>query len=123
MNIYYYWFFFIYNLYFKLSRDKDFYVFAVGMFNVFIISLLIAFSKYISVLFNTIHFIFSYGVEFIIGVAVFSYTFHYILFLYKRKHYDLFRKYLEVQTTKKDILCFILSIGSLFLLFYEMFSK
>jgi hypothetical protein len=66
---------------------------------------------------------FSYGPILPGGTAVFIGIINFYLFVYKGKHVQLFSRYLEVQSTKKDVLCFFLSVGSIFLFFYAMLAK
>jgi hypothetical protein len=125
MNFYYYWFFFVYNIYHKFSKDRDFYIFATGMFSAFIIALEIFCSDFISYCFNIPSILFSHGVVLPCSTGVLIVIGNLYLFAYKGKHINLFSRYLEAQSTIKDILCFFLSLWSLayLLFFYDIFVK
>jgi hypothetical protein len=113
----------VYNIYHKFSKDRDFYIFAIGMFSFFDYSLLVACSKYISLFLGIPHILYSHWPEVPIGIWIFIAALNLFLFAYKGKHVHLFSRYLEVQSTKKDVICFFLSAGSIFLFFYAMLAK
>ena len=115
MNFYYYWFFFLYNIYSILSKDREFYIFAFGMFNgVFlglpVISLLILLSSILDKwgVYSPFHNLFFWFLIPTIYLCI-----NYFLFMHKGKHRRLFSKYLSVRSTPKDVLCFFLSLIAL----------
>jgi len=120
MNPYYYWFFAIYHIYAKCSKDKDFYIFATGMF-----SIIGSFLGYViidsffqnifqSEAFNKSLF---YTLSLFYGVSMLNV----LLFIIKRKHQILYKEvYLANRKRWKDIIAIIFSILVFLSFFYQL---
>lgn len=123
MNMYSYWFLFIYNLYYKFSKDKDFYIFALGLFTALGFFTLISLFFYIDIFCKTNiikSILSSYNIYILIAI-IFALNFY--LFIFKNKHKKLLTIYLEKQTNTKDIFCLILTIASIIAFFHTMLYK
>jgi len=120
MNPYYYWYFAIYHIYAKCSKDKDFYIFATGMFSL--------------LGFILVHIIVDFIFEYMIKSDIFSKSFPHLvslffgisilnvfLFIIKKKHQVLYWEVYLVKRKKwKDTVAIIFSIIVFISLFYHM---
>ena len=119
MNFCIYWFFAIYHIYKRFSWDKDFVLFAVGLFTFIqgflltgVTDLVFTFLKYPSPLHNN-----NYILPFIGGVLFFTNGF---LFIPRQKQTEFYEKYKETRSTLKDTIVIIASILSVVLFFIAM---
>ena len=123
MNLYSYWFFFLYNIYYKFSRDQHFYVFAFGMFNAVFLGF-----PMMSIFTLLGRMLKGWGVyspfhdSYIWFLIPTIYTcVNYFLFMHEGKHRRLHSKYISIQSTSKDVLCFFLSLMALSSFFLVIF--
>lgn len=115
MNFYIYWFFTVYQIYERLSKDKYFDVFATGFFSLFSSSLFYGILVILLHLLNASGFVLNsakgLGAFIVVVLAI-----NYMFFLPKQRQRRLYQKYKETQSTKKDIITVVLSIISIVLL-------
>lgn len=118
MNWYFYWYFTIYSIYKRFSRDRYFDIFATSMFSFFVTNLLSSLIFYLSFCFDSINNIVrSSSLTIIIpGISVFF--INYYIFLPKRKQLRNYNKYIEEQNIAKTVVSILLSIFSVVLLFF-----
>jgi len=117
MNFYVYWYFTVYRIYERLSSDKYFDVFATAFFSLFPSFLFYSVFLIILNLLNASNCILN-SAKGITGFGGIIIIINYLYFLPKQRQLQLYQKYKEVQSTKRDIFTIILSVVSIALLFF-----
>ena len=119
MNFYVYWYFTIYVIYQRFSRDSQFDIFATGFFSLLASCLVIG---------GFAMMLFAFGgqessivtPERGAGGFVFIGIINYALFLPKQRQRRLYQKYKENQTTSRDIFTIFLSFVSIALFIFAV---
>ena len=116
MNWYYYWFYAIYSIYKRLSRDRHFDVFAIGMFSFFVSCLFIGILSSVFLLSGMPKLLYTSAYIIIsLGLAIF--IINYIIFLPERRQLRLYEEYKNQHSKIKDWLAIIISILSMVIFF------
>ena len=118
MNFYYYWYFTIFSIYKRFSRDKHFDVFATSMFSFFIASLLFGTFSLLTLVMKQYDLFRNSYYSIIIFVTTF--IINYMVFLPKKRQLALYNKYLSSQKLAKDILTIIFTTVSVLMLFVSI---
>lgn len=109
MNWYLYWYFSIYSIYKRYSKDNYFYIFANGMVSLLMCFFLYGLSSYLFLLMKLPNYLFSNSkIAFIIVPIVF--ILNYILFVPKKRQTKFYENYLKKQKQSLDILVVFFSI-------------
>ncbi len=112
MNIYTYWYFIIYSLYDRFSKDRHFDIFATGLFSLFVGFFLIGIFGIIRYLVNSDGIILdAKGAGYI---CVFSGIMNFIYFN-KNRQRKLYTKFKDKRDTKKDITVVLVTLLSIVL--------
>lgn len=120
MKFYYYWFYTIYNIYYELSRDVYFYLYANAMFS-------FVFFCTANWIFNGINLLVSNNIilfrskYYLPGLAVLVYITNHFLFITNNKHQVQFEKYKLNRNKRKDTIVIAFSVLSVLLFFVCIF--
>lgn len=115
MNWYSYWYFTIYSIYKRFSKDSYFDIFATSMFSFFIANFLFCLLIYLSISLNFIEFMKKNGIALAFAYSS-VFILNYIYFLPKQKQLINYSRYKEVQTTTKSFIALLFSTLSVVLL-------
>lgn len=116
MNLYFYWFYTIYDIYCNISRDKYFYMFTLGMFSLLLLCSVVWLVGGVSIMFDLPQYLFSNKVI-LPAIFVGSYLFNYFLFVRKDKHLHQYSVYQNAHKKKKSIIIVAYSILSVIVCF------
>lgn len=120
MNWYFYWFYTIYNIYNRFSSDRDFVLFATGIFSIFVSFGLIGCLNLLCMLIGLPKSTFVNEYVFIItGLIILIYN--WILFLPKKRQAKYYENYKNKQSLFKDVIAITVSILSVVVFFSAMF--
>jgi hypothetical protein len=112
MTWYIYWFFIFYSIYKRFSFDKQFDIFAAGMFSIFVTSLVIGSLGIWFMFLNLKDFFFSND-KYFYAIALLILLTNYFIFIPKKRQTRLYNIYIEKQSLKRDIFSIALSIFSI----------
>ncbi len=112
MNWYFYWYFTIYSIYKRFSKDSYFDIFATSMFSFFIANLLFSVLVYLSISLNFVDFIKKSSLTIVIPYLI-VFVVNYMIFLPKQKQLNYYKRYMEVQNSTKNFVSVLLSVFSL----------
>ena len=113
MNLYIYWYFLVYDLYKRYSRDKHFDIFATAFFSVFIGFVIVGVVGIVLSLLDIDEMILSAKGAVIVGAPALIGNF--IFFNKKSRQVRLYEKFKENRSNRKDYLSVLLAVISIVL--------
>lgn len=119
MNWYFYWYYTIYSIYKRFSRDVHFDVFATSLFSFFVASILFSFIVYLSIIFDFVDFMKISSFTIIIPCLC-VFVVNYLVFLPKQRQLRNYDKFLEIQTNTKNFISILLSFFSVSALVFSI---
>ena len=112
MDFYSYWYFTIYSIYQRFSKDKYFEIFAASMFSFLVSCLTIGLIGLFLFALKIPGFLLNIKIYIMFPVLI-TFITNYIIYTPKRRLIRLYKQYKENQNTRKDILSIFLSIVSI----------
>ncbi len=112
MNWYYYWYFTVYIIYKRFSRDKHFDIFATSMFSLFASCLFIGIIGFVLSFFKIQGLLLDSSTRFVTPIMM-IFIINYFIFLPKPRQLRLYDLYKEKQSTNRDVFTILISVFSL----------